>query len=86
MAAFSSDSARTRVFGPDRLGNPMCRHTTGSEPGGESRAEIVKLRQAIGARLGSFVKLGKSAKNGLGSCDALNPFSYRPPDIGLNPV
>ncbi|HEV2426339.1 MAG TPA: hypothetical protein VGZ29_16045 [Terriglobia bacterium] len=59
---------------------------SGSEPAGEGRADIVKLRQAIEARLGCFDKLEKRARKCLGSCDAPNPSSYPAPNIGVKPV
>lgn len=86
MAALSSESARTEVSSPAGPRNQMCRHRAGSEPGGEGRADIVKLHQAIEARLGSSVKLGKRAKKALGSFDVMKPFSYHPPEIGVKPV
>ncbi|HEV2424678.1 MAG TPA: hypothetical protein VGZ29_07620 [Terriglobia bacterium] len=86
MAAFSFDSARTEVLSLARLRNQRCRYMTGSEPGGEGRADIMKLRQAIEARPGSFVKVEKSTKKWVGSCDATNPSLYHPTNIGVNPV
>ncbi|HEV2425317.1 MAG TPA: hypothetical protein VGZ29_10865 [Terriglobia bacterium] len=86
MAPFSSESARGEDLSPVRLHNPMCCYLTGSEPGVEGRADIVKLRQASAARLDSSVKLAKSPKKCVGSCDATNPSLYHPKDIGVNPV
>ncbi len=69
-----------------RVCNQKCHYWLQKEFGVDGRTDIVQLREAIEARLSSFIEAGKSAKNALGSFGAMNPPWYQLEEIGVRPI
>jgi len=69
-----------------RLCNQKCHYWLGKEFGADGRTDIVKLREAIEARLPSFHEAEKMAKKALGSLVRSDPSLDLSPETGVTPL